>query len=133
MARLRNLIRGIKRSIGIIQNLLHSSICTRLSSETGFGLDDYAATGLLTGLIWRAKGCSFHLSAFPRIRLAESGSPHGSPVLSGSRCYASNLDSILETSVGNIRTCGLELEPCGLFEMRTIGKGRRYAEQHPIE
>ena len=54
--RWRDMIRGIKRTVRVFKGLLRMSVCTRLLWETGFGLDDYAATGMITGLLWSGKG-----------------------------------------------------------------------------
>jgi hypothetical protein len=125
--RWRDLITGIKRSIGVFKLLLRRSVCSRLLWETGFGLDDYAATGMITGLIWAGKGLVMGtLSRYLRIR------PAGVRVAVvpqfGGACYASNLDCILETSLGHIILVAFKLG--AIWLIRNPGllvRGKHYA------
>ncbi len=125
--RWRDLLTGIKRSIGVFKRLLHRSVCTRLLWETGFGLDDYAATGMTAGLIWAGKGLimgtlSRHLRIRPAgVRIAVV------PQFGGAN-FASNLDCILETSLGHIILVAFKL--VAIWLIRNPGlpvRGKRYA------
>jgi hypothetical protein len=125
--RWRNLITGIKRSVGVFKLLLRRSVCSRLLWETGFGLDDYAATGMITGLIWAGKGVL--LGTLSRnLRIRPAGVRVAVVPQFGGVCYASNLDCILETSLGHIILVACKLG--AIWLIRNPGllvRGKRYA------
>ncbi len=125
--RWRDMLTGIKRSIGVFKKLLHRSVCTRLLWETGFGLDDYAATGMTAGLIWAGKGLIMGtLSRHLRIRPA--GVRIAVVPQFGGASFASNLDCILETSLGHIILVAFKLG--AIWLIRNPGllvRGKRYA------
>ena len=125
--RLRPMIAAIGRSLGVLKSFLRWSVCTRLQWETGFGLDDYAATGLTAGLIWTGKGLLIGvLSRYLRIN---PGVVRIAVVPQfGNTFYQSNLDCILETSLGHIIIAVLKLCVIWLFQSPGILlRGKRYA------
>ena len=106
--RWRDLIARIRRSIGVFKLLLRRSVCSRLLWETGFGLDDYAATGMITGLIWTGKGLL--LGTLSRsLRIEPAGVRIAVLPQFGGVCYESRLDCILETSLGHIMFVAFKL------------------------
>jgi hypothetical protein len=126
--RWRDLLTGIKRRMGVFKLLLRRSVCSRLLWETGFGLDDYAATGMITGLIWAGKGLVLGmLSRYLRIRPA--GVRIAVVPQFGGVCYASSLDCILETSLGHIILVALKLGVIWLVQNPGLLRGglKRYA------
>jgi hypothetical protein len=125
--RWRDLLTGIRRGIGVLK-LFRSSVCSRLLWKTGFGLDDYAATGMITGLIWAGKGLVMGmLGRYLRIRPA--GVQIAVVPQFGSTFYASNLDCILETSLGHIILVAFKLGVIWLVQNPGLLRGglRRYA------
>lgn len=125
--RLGKMIARVRRSLGVLKEFLRRSVCTRLLWETGFGLDDYAATGLTTGLFWAGKGLLIGLlSRYLRIN------PDGVRVAVvpqfGSMFYESTLDCILETFSGYIMIVVLKL--CVIWLLQSPGtlmRRKRYA------
>ncbi len=122
----RDLLAGIRRTVWVFKGLLHRSVCTRLLWETGFGMDDYAATGMATGLLWAGKGLIMGmLSRYLRIK--PSGVRIRVVPQFGSACYASTLDCILETSLGYIILAALKLGIFWLSQTELLVRGSRYA------
>jgi hypothetical protein len=123
----RDLLAGIRRIVGVGKELLHRSVCTRLLWETGFGLDDYAATGMSTGLLWAGK--SMLLSLLSRhVRINPAGVRIAVVPQFGSNCYASTLDCILETSLGHIIVVAFKLGAIWLIRSPgLLARRKRYA------
>lgn len=125
--RWRDVITGIKRSIGVFKILLHRSVCSRLLWETGFGLDDYAATGMTAGLLWAGKGLLISLLS-RHLRIRPAGVRIAVVPQFGGACYASNLDCILETSLGHIILVAFKLGAIWLIRNPgLLARGKRYA------
>lgn len=124
---LRQVMAAIRHSLVVLKSFLRRSVCTRLQWETGFGLDDYAATGLTTGLIWMAKGLIIGLLS-RYLRIDPGGVRIAVVPQFGNTCYQSNLDCILETSFGYIIIVVLKL--CVIWLLQSPGillRGKRYA------
>jgi hypothetical protein len=124
--RWRNLITGIKRSVGVFKGLLHRSVCTRLLWETGFGLDDYATTGMIAGLLWAGKGLIMGLLS-RHLRIRPAGVRIAVVPRFGSACYVSTLDCILETSLGYIILVVFKLGAIWLVRKELFVRGKHYA------
>jgi hypothetical protein len=124
--RWRNLITGIKRSVGVFKGLLHRSVCTRLLWETGFGLDDYATTGMIAGLLWAGKGLIMGLLS-RHLRIRPAGVRIAVVPRFGSACYVSTLDCILETSLGYIILVVFKLGVIWLVRKELFVRGKHYA------
>ncbi|MGD0154052.1 MAG: DUF2953 domain-containing protein [Thermacetogeniaceae bacterium] len=125
--RLRQMITVVRRSLGVLRSFMRRSVCTRLRWETGFGLDDYAATGLTAGLIWAGKGLL--IGFFSRyLRINSEGVRIVVAPQFGNLFYQSNLDCILETSLGYIMIVVLKL--CMIWLLKRPGillRRKRYA------
>jgi hypothetical protein len=104
----RRLFTKIRRSIGVFERLLHRSVCTRLLWETGFGLDDYAATGMTAGLLWAGKGMLLSLLA-RHLRIRPAGVRIAVVPRFGRTGCSSTLDCVLETSLGYIIVVAFKL------------------------
>jgi hypothetical protein len=124
---LRMALAGVARLIDVFKDLLRRSVCTRLQWETGFGLKDYAATGMTAGLLWAGKGLLLGLLS-RNLRIDPAGVRIAVVPQFGSACYASTLDCILETSLGHIILVAFKLGITWLLQSSGIfTRRRRYA------
>jgi hypothetical protein len=124
--RWRELVTVSKRIIGVFKEFLHRCVCTKLLWVTGFGLDDYAATGMITGLLWAGKGLLLSLLS-RHLRIKPAGVRIAVAPQFGGACYLSTMDCILETSLGYIILVAFKLGATWLARKELFVRGKRYA------
>ncbi len=91
----------LKKFINFIQVFMRHSVCKRFAWNTTVGFNDYAATGMATGLLWVLKGYIIGcISSW--LRILPPGPRFRVVPKFGKTDFEISLDCILETRLGHI-------------------------------